>query len=366
MHPYLDKLITYALTPLKWGYGFGVWFHNTLYDQKIKKQKEFDVPVISVGNLTIGGTGKTPHVEYIIDALSDRYNIAVISRGYKRDTKGFVLASNETTPQQIGDEPYQIKKKYGDKIKVAVCKNRKSAIQKIMKLFPETNLIILDDAYQYRPIKPLLSILLLDSNRPIDNDDLLPLGRLREPQHSSERADFIVVTKCKDEMKPFEYREISKTISLLSFQKLFFSSIDFRDLKPVFPHECPYNVNLENLTDKDAILLLSGIAHPRSFVRYFRRFPVSKKVMAFPDHHNFSRADLKKIKQVYKDMEGKRKIIITTEKDAVRLQHNPYFPYTLKAFTFYLPIRIHMHSGIDGDILENEIEKAIRLRHLNQ
>lgn len=360
MKPYLDSFLTYLLTPAKWLYGMGVWFHNHMYDSNLRSQKTFDVPVISVGNLTVGGTGKTPHVEYIIDRLGEKYNIAVISRGYKRKTKGFVLASSTSTPDQIGDEPYQINRKYKGKIVVAVCKNRKKAISKILKLFPETNLILLDDAYQYRGIKPRVSILLLDSHRPIDKDDLLPLGRLREPQHATERADMIIVTKCEENMSPIEFRAYSKTFRFLNFQKLFFSSIEYQDLKPVFSDYSPYSLSLDSLTENDSVLLVTGIAHPRAFVRYFKKFPCTVRVMQFPDHHDFSKKDLKQISRYYSHMEGKRKVIITTEKDAVRMLHNPYFPYRMKPYTFYLPIKIRLHMGLDGDILEDELELSIR------
>ena len=366
MKSYIDKLLTYVLTPAKWVYGTGVWFHNWVYDSRLIAPRAFDVPVISVGNLTVGGTGKTPHAEYIVSRLADRYNIAVISRGYKRKTKGFVLASPTTTPEQIGDEPYQIYRKFDGRVRVAVCSDRKKAIDKIMKLFPETNLIILDDAYQYRGIKPLVSILLLDYHRPIDADTLLPLGRLREPQHSTDRADMIVITKCPERMSPIEFRTYSKTVNFLNFQKLFFSSIAYRQLQPVFPENERYSITLESLTEQDSVLLVTGIAHPRSFVNFFKGYPCKVKVMRFPDHHNFSKRDLKFIRNCYKEMEGKRKIIITTEKDSVRMLHNPYFPYKLKPYTYFLPININMHTGINGDILEEQIDLAIKRRHLNQ
>lgn len=364
--PYVDKFLVCALTPAKWMYGLGVLFHNWLYDAKIRKQESFEVPVISVGNLTVGGTGKTPHVEYIVNQLKDRYNIAVLSRGYKRKTSGFILASPTSTPDQIGDEPYQIYRKFGDTIKVAVAKNRRKGIEKVLRLFPDTDLIILDDAYQFRSIKPLISILLLDYHRPIDKDTLLPLGRLREPHHATERADMIVITKCPSMMTPIEFRTYSKSVKCLKFQKLFFSSISFKSIIPVFEKDNPTSLTLGNLTAEDSVLLVTGIAHPRSFVTYFKRFPFKVRVMRFPDHHNFSRRDLEKIKQYYSKMKGNRKLIITTEKDSVRFLHNPYFPHKLKPYIFYLPISINMHSGIDGDILEEQLENAIRNRHLNQ
>lgn len=354
------------LTPAKWAYGMGVWFHNWLYDSRIKVPVSFDIPVISVGNLTVGGTGKTPHVEYMISRLSHKYNIAVLSRGYKRKTSGFVLASPTSTPEQIGDEPYQIYKKFGGRVKVAVTKNRKKGIERITRLFPEVDLIILDDAYQYRAVKPLVSVLLLDYHRPIDHDTLLPLGRLREPQHATERADMIVITKCPEIMSPLDFRTYSKTLnSILSFQKLFFSSIAHGNIRPVFPENSSAVDSLSALTEEDSVLLITGIAHPRAFVNYFKRYPFKVKVMRFPDHHDFTKNDLKQIKRYFSRLEGKRKIIVTTEKDAVRMQHNPYFPHTLKSSVFFLPMEINMHSGIYGEILEEELETAIRQRHLN-
>lgn len=365
--PYADKILTYALTPAKWVYGIGVWFHNWLYDSGVCKQTEFEIPVVSVGNLTVGGTGKTPHVEYMISQLADRYNIAVLSRGYKRKTRGFVLASPTSTPEQIGDEPYQIYRKFGGKVKVAVITNRKRGIEKITKLFPQIDLIILDDAYQYRAVKPLVSILLLDYHRPIDEDTLLPLGRLREPQHATERADMLVITKCPERMSPIEFRTYSKTFkSILSFQKLFFSSITYEDIRPVFEEVTDFRKSLASLTEEDSVLLVTGIAHPRSFVNYFKNFPFKVRVMRFPDHHNFSKEDIRRIVKYFNAMEGRQKLIVTTEKDSVRILHNPYFPYKLKAQVYYLPMQIQMHSGLKGEILDEELDLAIRQRHLHK
>ncbi|MBQ5722648.1 MAG: tetraacyldisaccharide 4'-kinase, partial [Muribaculaceae bacterium] len=175
-----DKILTYALTPLSWIYGAVVSFRNYLFDKDILKSERFNIPVITVGNLTVGGTGKTPHVEYLIDYLSAVYNVAVLSRGYMRKTKGFVLACDKSTPDTIGDEPYQIYQKYGFRVKVAVCENRKTGIRELQKIDPNINLVILDDGFQHRFIKPKVSILLTEYNRPFYTDKLLPLGRLRE------------------------------------------------------------------------------------------------------------------------------------------------------------------------------------------
>ena len=169
------------LTPFSWGYGAGVWLRNTAFNIGLLPQEEFDVPVVSVGNITVGGTGKTPHVEYIIEALYRRYHVAVLSRGYKRKTKGFILASNNMTPRDIGDEPYQIYRKYSGLITLAVCEKRRKGIRELLRIDPNINLILLDDGFQHRYVIPKVNIVLVDYNRPPYEDRLMPLGTLREP-----------------------------------------------------------------------------------------------------------------------------------------------------------------------------------------
>lgn len=345
--------MTYLLTPLSWAYDAVTHVRNRLFDNGILKMRAFDVPVISVGNLTVGGTGKTPHVEYIIRHLATDYNIAVLSRGYKRKTRGFLLANSKSTPDAIGDEPYQIYQKYGMRVRVAVCESRVKGIERIMQLHPETNLIVLDDAFQHRYVKPKVNILLMDYNRPIYRDKVLPLGRLRENRHSTERADMIICTKCPEDLQPLSYRLVSKGLDLLAFQKLFFSSYEYSSLRPVFPDENPYTVSLENFTKRDSIMLLTGIAHPRYLVRHFKQYPFRVKVDHYSDHHDFTRKDLQRIAANMEAMTGERKIIVTTEKDAVRLGNNPYFPEELKPFIFYLPIEVKMRQGLDeGNFIE--------------
>lgn len=344
-----DTLIRYALTPLSWAYDAVTNVRNRLFDAGILKAREFDVPVVCVGNITVGGTGKTPHVEYIVRNLASDYNIAVLSRGYKRKTKGFLLANPKSTPDAIGDEPYQIYQKYGHRVRVAVCEKRVKGIERLLELHPEINLIVLDDAYQHRYVKPKVSVLLMDYSRPIYRDNVLPLGRLRENRHAADRADFVVCTKCPDDLQPIQCRVVKNDLQLLAFQKLFFSKYEYSSLRPVFPEENPYTVSLENFTKRDTVLLLTGIAHPRYFVRYFRQFAFKVKVAHFSDHHDFSRTDLLDIAKMVKQMKGERKIIVTTEKDAVRLSNNPYFPEELKPFIFYLPLEVRMLRGMDEE-----------------
>lgn len=339
-----DKLVRYVLTPLSWAYGAGAWVRNKMFDSGVLKEESFSVPVVSVGNLTVGGTGKTPHVEYIIEQLSRKYNMAVLSRGYKRKTKGFVLANSNSTPDMIGDEPMQIYRKYGYRAKVAVCEKRTDGIRELMRLYPDLELILLDDAFQHRYVKPKVSILLTDYSRPFYSDNLLPLGRLRESTEQANRADVVIVTKCPENMSPLDCRLVAKHLDLLSFQKLYFTRYAYSPIQPCFPDDKPYSVKLENLGERDAALLLTGVANPRSFVRYFRKWPFRVRVSHYPDHHDFTRRDIQEIAARFKTMKAERKVIITTEKDAVRLAYNPYYPKELKPFTFYLPIDVEMVS----------------------
>lgn len=343
-----DKMLTYLLTPASWIYGGVMWVRNKLFDAGVLPQVEFDVPVIGVGNITVGGTGKTPHTEYIVSNLCGSYNVAVLSRGYKRKTKGFLLANSKSSPETIGDEPWQIYNKFGMRAKVAVCESRKTGITRLLQLFPDLDLIILDDSFQHRWVKPRISILLMEYGRPIVKDHLLPLGRLRESAHEMNRADKVIVTKCPDNLNPIDFRIVTKELDLMKFQKIYFSGYKYDELKPVFSDDAPFAANLYSMTSNDSVLLLTGIAHPRYFVRHFNSFPFRKKVEHFSDHHNFSRSDLEKIYERFKNMKGERKLIITTEKDAVRLLHNPYFPQELKPFIFYQPISVNMLGGVYG------------------
>ena len=350
------KILPYVLKPFSWAYGFVADVRNWMFDNKILPVEQFEVPVISVGNITVGGTGKTPHVEYLTGMLSSTYKIAVLSRGYKRKTKGFVLANTNSTPDSIGDEPLQIYQKFGHRVIVAVCENRRKGIKELLNQFPDLELIILDDSYQHRYVKPLINILLVDYERPIYEDHVLPLGRLRESHLGSVRADMVIVTKCPLDMAPLSYRLVTNRLELMPFQKLYFSSFRYGSLSPVFPDDRPYHVELSSFTSRDTVMLVTGIANPRGFVRHFKHYPFKVVVSHFPDHHEFSREDLDDIENQFKSLSGERKIIITTEKDAVRMSYNPYFPTFLKPYTFYMPISVRMMPGLDENDLIDDIK----------
>lgn len=357
----LEKSLKYILTPMSWLYGFGTWIRNKLFDWHVLKENSFDVPVVGVGNITIGGTGKTPHVEYILECLRYKRRIAVLSRGYKRKTKGFILASAKSTPDSIGDEPLQIYEKFGANVKVAVCESRVKGVKELMREFPKLDLILLDDSFQHRYIKPKVNIMLMDFSHPVYSDHLLPLGRLRESTHALDRADMVIVTKCPSSVSALDMRLVSKRLGLMPYQKLYFSTFDYGGLIPVFPDVCPYKVLLEQLDKDDAVVLLTGVANPRPFVNHFRKFPFKKRVLHFPDHHDFSKSDLAEIQSKYESLNGRHKIIITTEKDSVRLSHNPYFPHDLKQFVFYIPIGVRMlESNFGYDFIPDLIQMADR------
>ncbi len=346
-----DKIITIALTPLSWIYHGVTELRNKCFDWGILKQESFSVPVVCVGNITVGGTGKTPHVEYILANLQGSYRIGVISRGYKRRTKGFVLANTKSTPETIGDESYQMYHKFGKRVKIAVCEKRSRGIEQLLKIHPEINLIILDDAFQHRYVKPKVSVMLMDYSRQVNDDKVLPLGRLREDASGMNRAHIVVVTKCPDTLKPIDARIVIRHLNLLKFQRLFFSRIRYTELRPVFEHEARYTVRLESLTSADTVLLVTGIANPRSLIKHCRQFPFRTRVMYFEDHHDFSKKDLRKIEDKFNTLKGARKIILTTEKDGGRMLNNPYFPEELKPFCFAQPMQVEMidirHNGHD-------------------
>lgn len=346
------------LLPLSKIYGFAVGVRNLMFKWHILKQREFPVPVVVVGNISAGGTGKTPHTEYVIDLLRYKYHIGILSRGYKRKTKGFVLATSRSTPLDIGDEPYQIYQKFGRDISVAVCEDRCTGIEELLRLDPRINLIVLDDAFQHRYVKPTVSIVLTEFNNPVFFDKLLPLGRLREPAKAIYRADMVVVTKCPPQLKAIEYRIFKNNLKLFPYQKLFFSRFNYTSLRPLFPDIRKDAPHMSWLGPDDTVLVLSGIANPKPLVRYLKGFKASIKVKVFPDHHNFNRKDLDAITKRFNELEGKQKIIVTTEKDAVRLINNPYFPHQLKPYIFYQPVDVTF-DPMNVDSFDLELQKML-------
>ena len=341
------------LLPLSWLYGAGVRLRNQMFETGILKSRSFDIPVISVGNITVGGSGKTPHVEYLINLLKDKVKVAVLSRGYKRKSRGYVLAAKDTPMCDIGDEPYQMKRKFDD-IYVAVDKDRCHGIERLTgdSQTADTDVILLDDAYQHRYVKPGINILLVDYHRLIMYDKLLPAGRLREPQSGKSRADIVIVTKCPADLKPMEFRVITKAMNLYPYQKLYFTTLRYGSLKPVY---CGADRKLETLTADTSVLLLTGIASPQQMIVDLQPYTTRITPLTFADHHQFTDADIERINAAYAAMDGKDRIIVTTEKDHARLFGMKGLSAEVRAHLFVLPVRVGFMLGQEEEFNENII-----------
>lgn len=333
-----------VLLPCSKIYGAVTYVRNKMFDWHILPQHQFDIPIVVVGNLAVGGTGKTPHTEYIVEALRHTFHMAVLSRGYKRKTHGFVLATPYSKPSDIGDESYQMYHKFGQKVTVAVCEDRVKGIRELQRLDPDINLIVLDDAFQHRYVKPTVSVVVTEFNRPLYQDSMLPYGRLREPVRGINRADIVVVSKCPESMTDLDYALFKKNLGLYPYQEVLFSRYSYQQLQPLFPEQAQAVPTLEWMEPTDSILAVAGIDNPRPFIRYLKTFMPRVRVNIFSDHHNFTRRDFDTLLARFNSMKGKVRALITTEKDAVRMAASPYFPPELRAHTFYLPVKVEFSS----------------------
>lgn len=347
------------LGPLAFLYGTIVWIRNFCYDNNIFKSKEFDIPIVSLGNISVGGTGKTPHAEYIFKMLKDEYSVAILSRGYKRKTSGFRIVEDTNTALEVGDEPLQMKLKYPQAI-VAVDAKRIRGIDILLKKFPELNLIILDDGFQHRKVKPGLSILLNNFNNPISKDFLLPLGRLRESKSSIFRAHIIFITKCPENLKPIERRIMQKEMEVLPFQYLFFSTIKYKEPTPAYKESLIGEaVNLSKLSDYN-VCLFTGIAKDNEILGYLKPKCKSINHLRFSDHKNYKAKHLENIKREFENI-PEPKILISTEKDFVRFKNNNIFPDELKKYYYYIPIEVDLIASEDErKTFNNQIYSYVR------
>lgn len=334
------KLLLYPLSLI---YGLVVALRNRAYDLRILKSTEFDVPIISVGNITVGGTGKTPHVEYLVELLSEQYRVATLSRGYKRKTKGFRYVEADSLARDVGDEPLQIKNKFPE-VTVAVCENRVAGVQRLLDDSSDGfDVVILDDAFQHRRITPGLNILLVNYNRPLKDDYLLPLGRLRERPHQMRRANIVLITKCPDEISPITRRIMLKDVGLKPYQKLFFTKLEYRGLKPVF--DAP-EMSDSFFSEKGySVLVVCGIASPELLVKQVKKYAREVRLLAFSDHHHFSKKDLQAIVSAFYALSDKKKVVITTEKDAMRFRDIDELDVAVKDAMYYLPIKVGFHGN---------------------
>ena len=319
-------------------------FRNYLFDIGYKKSIRFEVPVINVGNLIAGGAGKTPMVEYLINTLSNKYQMATLSRGYGRRTRGFILASDKDNATTIGDEPFQLYHKYNDKVEVAVGEERALAIPEILFKKPETNLILLDDAFQHRMVTPGFSILLTEYSRPFYRDYILPIGLLRESRRGAKRADLIVVTKCPENIKEEEINEIRKKIAKYAPGKdIYFTTIQYSTPTPFFNSE---------FGKIDRCIQLSGIANPMPFQAFLEsKYRLVEKLI-FPDHYKFTKKDIDRIFEKISKYSGEISVL-TTEKDYVRL-----LPFTKELIDSAIPF---YYVPIESQFLfdKNKFDKTV-------
>ena len=308
------------LFPIAILYGLIVGLRNFLFDVNFLKSFEFDIPIICVGNLNVGGTGKSPQIEYLIRLLSDKYNVATLSRGYKRESKGFLLANDDSNAKILGDEPFQFYSKF-KKILVAVDADRKNGIENLLSLPQKPDVILLDDAFQHRKVKAGFYILLTSFNDLYCDDFILPTGNLRESRRGSQRANLIIVTKCPKNLSEIEQEKIRKKININSNQDLFFSFIDYDERV----YSELNTLDISEILQEDKVLL-AGIANPKPFFEFLKLS--NDIVLEYPDHYNFNKNDVEKIKKL-----SENKKIITTEKDYVRLKSE-----NIKNL-YYLPIK---------------------------
>ncbi|MDB5147112.1 MAG: lpxK [Mucilaginibacter sp.] len=325
------KFFRWLLFPFSLIYGLVVGIRNWCYNRGIFKSTGFDLPVIVVGNLDVGGAGKSPMTEYLIRLLKDSYEIATLSRGYGRATQGFLMATTQSKASDIGDEPAQFKHKFPD-VDVAVCEKRVGGVTRLKN---NHEIIILDDAYQHRALEPGFSILLFDYSRVNEPHFLLPAGNLRESFSGRKRADIIIISKCPASMTDLEQGRVIKRIKPYPHQSLFFTTINY------LPFQAMAEITVINAIDEHTtVFLLTGIANPKPLISYLKKQTQLIVHHNYPDHHQFSLKNISKLADGFSACQSQKKVIITTEKDAQRLGEQDLLPMVKKLPVLVLPIGI--------------------------
>ncbi len=345
-------LLRLLLLPFSLLYGSGVWIRDWLYARGLLNSVSFSLPVISVGNLSVGGTGKTPQIEYLIRLLKPYLPVGTLSRGYKRKTRGFLEVFPELSASQTGDEPLQFKRKFPD-IAVAVAESRVLGIPELVKRHPDLKVILLDDAFQHRSVKPGLNILLTEYSRPYTRDFLLPSGRLREMPSAAARADLILVTKCPSDLTREQATALIKELKPLPRQKVFFSHYRYR--APYFLFNLNYTIALSRDWD---VMLISAIANEDYLMRYLSPRVGHIYTETFEDHHFFTPYEIARLKEKFDNIEGKQKFILTTEKDAMRLLEHRNYLMEKKIPVFVLPVEVEFLFG-QGEAFDEEIKRFL-------
>jgi len=346
---YLVAIIRIILFPFSILYGIINFVRNKLFDWNIFKSSSFEVPIISIGNLSVGGTGKTPHVEYLIRLLKDRFAVATLSRGYKRRSKGFILADRNSSPEILGDEAFQFKSRHPG-VEVAVDEKRVHGVAKLIEKVNGLEVVLLDDAFQHRWIRPGLSILLTDFYHLYSSDYMLPTGRLREFRSGARRADIIVVTKTPAVLSPITRQRVMDQLKPEADQSLYFSYIQHGELRGI--------PGVEFIPDQDygnhTVLLLAGIANPYPLELNLKNKCARLERIYFPDHHMFTKGDIERVIRTFNRILSKSKIIVTTEKDMVRLLHPELLEMVRYLPICFVPMEVRFHDH-DKEIFEKQI-----------
>ncbi len=341
------------LLPFAMLYGLGASLHERLYRWGLLKAVSFNLPVISVGNLTVGGTGKSPHIEYLIRLLKDHVEVGVLSRGYRRKTVGFQEVAHHSNAEEAGDEPLQFKRKFPE-VFVAVSENRSLGVPRMLMKHAGLEVILLDDAFQHRAIQPGLNILLTEHDHPFTRDTLLPAGRLREWPSAYRRADIIVVSKCPADPAAVQRDALTKEIAPLPHQRLYFSYFEYQP--PRYMLDARYATELGEDWE---VLLICAIANSDYLTQYLKKKVSYIKILEYEDHRYFTTADIANLKLTFDNMEAKKKIILTTEKDAMRLDLHRSFFMENQLPVFVLPVEVRFHFGEEGRRFDEDIKNYL-------
>jgi len=339
------------LAPAALLYKAGVTFRHRLFDWGVLKSEKFDIPVVCIGNITVGGTGKTPMAEMVIAYMSQMHNVALLSRGYGRRTKGYREVKTDSHYRDVGDEPLQIKLKFPGTV-VVVCEKRAEGIRRIRAEHPEVDLIIMDDGFQHRYVEPKINIVMIDATRPIQHDRMLPLGTLRDLPEELHRAHYFVVTKCPEKMAPIDRRIMRKVLIEAAYQNIYFTRMEAFRPQPVFG-EAP----AEGFDPGTEVILMSGIGNPAQFVRGASACYRVVGELRFEDHHVYRVKDLKTLAGLI--AQHPAAMVLTTEKDAVKLAGRGKVPAEIRSRLFYQPINISFIDDSATDFLQN-LEKDVK------
>ncbi len=341
----IKKYLRYLLFPFSIIYAIVIVIRNLLYDLKIFKSKVFNIPIIGIGNLSTGGSGKTPMAEYIIEFLTIHgYIPALLSRGYGRNTKGFLEVKQELNAEMTGDEPFQIKHKFPDAM-VAVCEDRVEGVESIMQLNPKVNVIVLDDSFQHRKIKPGFNILLTEYMLPYYKNNLLPVGTLREPSFGRKRADVVILTKCPDNISLKSKNIQKKKLKIKENQSVFYTMINYKLLKKVGAENDPsFSLSTDDLW-QSKVVMFTGIANVKPLEDYLENAGVRCRKLKFPDHYRYSDEDIEKILKKWRDIPFDNKLLITTEKDWRRIEGSPQAEAFSGIPLYFLPISVRWNAN---------------------